>query len=174
MTTTVVGTLVVPFGEIASAAGGSIMAEWDDTMNLDAGGEVKSQWLPGDVAYLLVHHDSTVRILAVKATAGSIGWAGSATLARKELVGFSAAAEKQGLQYLPAGSLAFAWKGNVGQGADNVGKEASVSGGQFPCLAEVSYPVAFGRYRLQTPSMSLAAEETFPVRVYIYYEETKS
>lgn len=168
---TVVATLVVPFGEIASGAGGAIIAEWDDTMNLDTDGEVKSRWLPGDEAYLLVHHDNTIRILAVKATAGSIGAAGAATLNRQGLIGFAAAGEKQGLQYLPAGALTYTWKGNVGQGAGNVGREVSVGGGQFPCLAEIAYSVAFGRYLLQTPSMTLGADETFPIRVYIYYEE---
>lgn len=169
---TVVATLVVPFGETVSGAGGAIIAEWDDTMNLDDDGEVKSKWLPGDVAYLLVHHDSSlINILAAKATAGSISASGSALLSRDDLLGFSAAGEKQSLQYLPAGALGYDWKGNVGQGASNVGKEVSVASGQFPCMAEIEYPVAFGRYRLQTPLMSLAADETFPVRVYIYYEE---
>lgn len=170
----VIGTLVVPFGdEAVSGAGGAIVAEWDDTMNLDANGQVKTQWQPGDAAYLLLHNDGSVRVLAVKATAGSIVAAGAANLSRQATLGFSAAGEKQGLQYLPAGPLSFVWKGNVGQGAGNVGKEVSVAAGQFPCLAEVSYPVDFSRYRLQTPAMMLAAEETFPIRVYVYYEEVK-
>lgn len=169
---TVVGTLVVPFGDgPTSGAGGAITAEWDDTLNRDAAGEVKSQWNPGDQAYLLVHHDETVRITAVRTTSGTISMVGQVSLPRTDLVGFSAAAEKQGLQYLPAGAPVFVWKGNAGSGPTRSGKELSFGGGQFPCLASITYPVAFTRYHLATPAMTLAEDETWPIRVYIYYEE---
>ena len=67
---TVVGTLVVGFGQDAATESGSIIAEWDDTLNLNADGTVKTQFVPGDVAWLLVHHDNTATINAVRMTAG--------------------------------------------------------------------------------------------------------
>ena len=170
----VVSTLVVSFGEDAVTASGSIVAEWDDTMNLDARGEVKSQYLPGDEAYLLVHHDATVTIKAVKATAGAIASLGAAQLQRTAELGWGDAADGQTLNYLPAGAPALRWFGNVGSGMEVAGKAIRMTGGQFPCLAEVSFPVAFTRYRLQTPAVALAKDEEFPIRVYIYYQEVAS
>jgi len=169
--TTVVGTLVVGFGKDAETASGSIIAEWDDSKNLDAEGEVKRDFVPGDVAWLLIHHDSTATINAVKTTSGSIAGEGEVILDRTEEMGWAEAGEEQGLRYLPAGDLAFDWYGNAGSGEVVADKEVKQTGGQFPCMADVSYPVLFRRYRLQTPVMDLAEEETFPLRVYIYYTE---
>lgn len=168
---TVVATLVVPYGSSAVAANGSLIAEWDDSTNLDADGNVKSQWLPGDYRDLLIHHDDTVEVVAVRATAGTFGNPSAETLSRSELLGFPFVGEAQALQYLPAGALAYAWKGNVGREASNVGREVSVKSVTVPCLALITYPVKFTRYRLQTPSMELDADETFPIRVYVYYQE---
>jgi hypothetical protein len=99
--TAVVATLVVPFGASAVAAGGSLVAEWDDTMNVVVDGKVVSRWvsggtvyfavmrgniirivegkdvkpafLPGDTVYLLVHTDpARVRVVEINATSGTI------------------------------------------------------------------------------------------------------
>lgn len=171
MSENVIATLVVPFGGSAKSAGGGVMAEWDDSMNLDEAGNIKSEWQPGDDAYLLVHHDHTARIVAVKATAGSIGSGEQVVLTREELIGFPEANAQQALQYLPAGVPEVAWKGNRGRDVIARGREVVVGLGDFPCLAQCVYPVRFTRYRLKTPSMTLQADETFPIRVYVYYEE---
>ena len=171
MSMNVVGTLVVPFGGTARSVGGGLVVEWDDSMNLDESGQPKSQWQPGDDAYLLAHHDHTVRIIAVKATAGNLGPGEAVTLTREELIGFAEALETQGLRYLPAGVPALTWKGNRGRDVAASGREIVAGAGDFPCLANCVYPVNFIRYRLQTPEMQLSATETFPIRVYVYYEE---
>jgi len=166
---TVIGTLVVGFGQDVATKSGSIIAEWDDTLNLTADGKVKNQFVPGDVAYLLVHHDSTAKIDAVRMTAGSIVDVGEVILSRSAEMGFADAADEQSLQYLPAGPMVFDWFGNVGGGDEVDEKKLLVTSGQFPCMAQVSYPVRFLRYRVQTPSMDLEEDETFPLRAYVYY-----
>ena len=170
----VVATLVVPFGSSAVAANGSLIAEWDDSKNLDADGNVKTTWLPGEYRDLLVHHDNSVIVHAVKATGGTFGSPSDENLSRSELVGFPFAGKPQALQYLPSDKLVYDWKGNVGRDTSNVGKEVTIGSGDFPCLAMITYPVDFVRYRLQTKKMELAADETFPLRIYVYYEEVKS
>jgi len=170
----VVATLVVNFGEDTASESGAIIAEWDDTMNVGADGEVKSQFFPGDEAYLLVHHDATAIIQAVKTTSGAIVSIGAAVLTRMAELGWGDPDDAQSLNYLPAGQLAYRWFGNAGSGAELVGKVLRMTGWQFPCLAEVSYPVQFTRYRLQTPAVTLAKDETWPIRVYIYYIEVES
>lgn len=165
----VVSTLVVNFGEDVTGASGSIVAEWDDEMTLDADGEPKTQFVPGDERYLLVHIDSSVTIVAVKATSGAIASVGGVVLSRTAEIGFGDASDEQSLNYLPAGQLSFNWFGNVGTGPVVADRAVRMSGGQFPCLAAVSIPVAFTRYRLQTPTMELTKDETWPIRVYIYF-----
>ena len=167
----VVATLVVNFGEDTASESGAIIAEWDDTMNVGADGEVKSQFFPGDEAYLLVHHDATAIIQGVKTTSGAIVSTGEATLTRTAELGWGDPDDAQSLNYLLAGQLAYRWFGNAGSGAELVDKSLRMTGGQFPCLAEVSHSVAFTRYRLQTPAVTLAKDETWPIRVYIYYVE---
>lgn len=165
----VIGTLVVGFGEDAAGASGAISAEWEEIIGAD--GEVKNQYVPGDVAYLLIHHDDTVTIDAVRMTSGSVSKTGEVVLSRSAEMGFADAADEQSLQYLPAGGLSFDWYGNAGGGAVVDKKNVNLSAGQFPCLAEVSYPVRFIRYQVQTPMMDLAEDETFPLRAYVYYTE---
>jgi len=168
---TVIGTLVVGFGEDAATASGAIIAEWDDTKNLDVKGKVKSDWVPGDVAWLLLHADATATILDVKVTHGSIAADGDESLPRSGEMGWAEPGEEQTLQYAAAqlADLVFKWFGNIGTGPDLEGKKLRFSSGQFPCLADVSYPVQFSRYRVQTPEVELAIDEEWPIRVYVYY-----
>lgn len=170
----VIATLVVNFGKDASSASGSIKAEWDDEMTLDAQGKSKTRFVPGDERYLRVHTDPTATIVAAKSTSGSIVSVGETVLTLTDLIGWSWAGDEQSLQYLPAGSLSFDWFGNKGSDQDVSGKAVRFSGGQFPCLAKVSFPVRFTRYRLQTPVMALAKDESWPLRVYIYYLQEKT
>jgi hypothetical protein len=197
--TKVIGTLLVPFGESASGVGGAIVAEWDDTMNVAFAGKVlnsyisagkryyvvrdgntvrvmtatdiKSQFIPGETAYLLVHAAPQLRIVAVKATYGTIGVMGLEVLSRSDELGFPLQDEPLELQYLPAGQPAFAWFGNIGREIVVAGRQVKAGGGVFPCLARITYPVQFTRYALQTPALTLGKDQTVPILVYVYYEE---
>lgn len=143
-------------------------------MTLDVEGKPKSQFVPGDERYLLVHADSLVTIVAVKSTSGAIASVGGVVLDRTAEIGFGDSNDEQSLNYLPAGSLSFLWFGNAGSGPVVAGRTVRMAGGQFPCLAAVSVPVAFTRYRLQTPDVQLAKDETWPIRVYIYFLQEKA
>lgn len=194
----VIGTLLVPFGETASGASGDIVAEWDDSMNVAFAGkiintylsggkryfvvidgntvrvmtasDIKSQFIPGEMVYLLVHAAPNIKIVAVKATHGNINRIGQDVLSRSDQLGFPLVHTLQGLQYLPSDMPSFTWFGNSGRDIDVSGRDVTVRGGNFPCLAKVIYPVLFTRYAMQTPSMTLEKDETYPIYVYIYYE----
>lgn len=168
--TDVVSTIVASFGEAVQSASGSIVVEWDDTLNVNDDGSEKTQFVPGDTAFLLVHADQGVDIVAVKATAGNISNQGGIVLSREQELGFADAADIQTLNYRPASSLALTWYGRQGSGKSVSGKELSFAAG-FPCLARAVYSVAFQRYALETPSMSLDSGTEFPIRVYVYYTE---
>jgi hypothetical protein len=199
--TAVIATLVVPFGQAAVGAGGGIVAEWDDTRNVTVGGkvisrfvnggkvffavmqpsgvikvvegkDVKPAFLPGDPAYLLIHTDATVRVLAVRATSGTMfSEVLPVVMSRSDELAFAVENEAKGLQYLPDGPLFYTWYGNQGLNPERTGREVTVPSGAFPCLCKVTYPVRFTRWKLQTPRMTLAKDETFPIAVFITYEE---
>lgn len=166
----VVATLVVRFGEAAVSASGDVVAEWDDTLNIGADGTVKSRFIPGDEAWLLVHAHPGIEILRVAATHGSIDGSGSDTLPRSQDLGFGSIDDGQDLRYLPAAAITRQWLGREGVGLAVSGRRLTVEDG-FPCLLRATYPVLFRRYRLQTPKITLNGDEEYPVMVYIYYRE---
>ena len=168
----VVGTLVVRFGESARSADSKVVVEWDDTLNLDGDGNVKSRYVPGDEAYLLVHAPG-IEIIRVAATDGSVATAGQAVLDREEELSFGDIDDLHDLRYLPAAAPVVSWCGRQGTGWKRTGRNVRVDDG-FPCLAKVSYPVLFDRYRLQTPAKNLAIDEEYPLLVYVYYREVTS
>ncbi|SHO52829.1 hypothetical protein [Desulfopila aestuarii] len=166
----VVGTLVVRFGESVASVSGDIVAEWDDTLNVESSGEVKSRFVPGDEAWLLIHADPGLQIVRVAATHGSVNASGQVVQQRSQDIGFGGVDDGQDLRYLPAASIVGQWLGRVGVGLQIAGRRLTVQDG-FPCLLRASYPVRFRRYRLQTPAMTLNTDETYPLLVYIYYTE---
>lgn len=169
----VVGTLVVNFGESAATDSGNIVAEWDDELNIDAAGEVISQFVPGDEVWLLLHHGADVTITGIAVTAGTVSRSGEAIRQRQAELGWGSVDDDQQLSYTPAGLLLYDWKGRVGSGAVRTERSVSVAG-NFPCLAVVTFPVRFVSYRIQTPEITLAEKETFPLRAYVYYRDAEA
>lgn len=166
----VVNALVVSFGESVTSDSGSITVEWDDSLNVDGDGEVKTSFVPGDELYLLVHHGSDVELVGVKTTSGSISGGDRVNLVREDEFGWGSIDDEETLSYTPTGSLRYTWYGRVGTGAALVDKVLTMDG-SFPCLARVSYPAIFLRYKLQTTKVTLEEEETWPLRVYVYYKD---
>lgn len=169
----VVGTLVVNFGEAAATDSGNIVAEWDDELNVDAAGEVLSRFVPGDEVWLLLHHDAGVTITGVAVTAGTVSRSGEVHRQRQAELGWGSIDDDQQLSYTPEGLLAYDWKGRVGSAPERTGRSVSVAG-NFPCLAVVTFQVRFVSYRIQTPKMTLAEKETFPLRAYVYYTDAEA
>jgi hypothetical protein len=167
----VVNALVVNFGESAASASGSIVVEWDDSLNVDDKGEVKTSFVPGDELYLLVHSD--VEIVGVKSTSGTVSGGGAVSLIRAQEIGWGSIDDEQNLNYTPIGSIKYKWFGRSGSRPSVVDKIITMAG-SFPCLALVEYVARFLRYRLQTQKVSLAKDETYPLLVYVYYREPVS
>jgi len=68
---TVAATVVVEFGHGVDS-GALVVVELDEVLNLDLDGNEKTSFSPGDTPYFLVHHDSSVRIGAIKSSAGMV------------------------------------------------------------------------------------------------------
>jgi hypothetical protein len=169
----IVNSIVVSFGETVTSDSGSITVEWDDSLNVDDDGEVKTSFVPGDTLSLLVHHGDDVKLVGVKSTSGTLSGGASVSLTRKEELCWCSDDDEQSLSYSPSGGLSYTWYGRVGSGAVRDDKTVTMSD-SFPCLALVSYPATFLRYLLQTPTLTLAEDETWPLQVVVYYEELES
>ena len=165
----VVATMVVNFGESAINASGNLIVEWDDTLNVDADGNVQNSIDPGGSRHMLAHRGAGVLIKDVRSTMGDIYGGGNVFLSRSTLVGFGDANDVKQLNYTP-NSVKKTWKGRVGNGLKIDGRDVRVAN-NFPCLVLLEFKVLFARYKLQVPGIKLAEKEKFPLQVYIYYTE---
>lgn len=168
----VVDTLIIEFGQAVAASGGSISAEWDDTVHLDSDGNVMPS-VPGDELFLLVHAAAGIEIVSVGSTLGTVTELGVVGRSREDLLSWGDAEDLQSLSYEPRSAPVFYWYGRQGLDLTRNGRDIAIAR-EFPCLAGVTYGVEFQRFRIATPSFELAAEETFPLRAYIYYREVSS
>jgi len=80
---------------------------------------------------------------------------------------------KNSLSYIPAGSLSPTWFGNSCSGMSMTAlTEVSVTGGTFPAVCNLTFPVAFIAGRLYTPlNIELQGEESYPVVIVAHFEK---
>jgi hypothetical protein len=162
----VAATIVIKFGESAADSSALALVELDDSRNVDAAGEVKSSFAPGDVVYFLVHHASELRIGSVVPTDGYVVNMGRTQFARKSQQLF-ADGEAVSLSYLPAGGVAPTWYGRTSALTQNGQQLVAVDP---PVIGDLSFTIDAALYRLQTPSVTLAEEQTYPVAVVVTME----
>lgn len=161
-------TLVVVFGDGVEA--GFVKAEFDEIENVNAAGEVKTQFVPGDEPYFLVQHDPTLRIDRVASTDGmAVSNNAEETRTRTTALDFAQVDDTVELDYLPAGSGSRVWYGNVPTIATD-GRAITATGGQLPAKGLATYPTTWQSYRLIPPPLTLAAEQTYEITIYIYME----
>ncbi len=165
----VVAALVIQFGEGADSSA-LVKMEWDEVLNVDAAGEGKSSFAPGDPAYFFIHHAPTLRIGRVAVTHGQIVKQAMITRTRKQELDFVEVTDGVELEYLPAGPLTTKWCGNAGVGLKRTVRKMGISGGDLPALAQVSYPIAAQGYKVITPEVALAEGESYPIKVYAWME----
>ena len=161
----VAASLVVTFGDGANA-GDLVVMEFDKIMNVDAAGEEKTQFSPGDEVFFIIHHASTLRVGSVKATSGMIVAQGRVTRAREQQLLWTAIDEEQELSCIPSSGLTAVWYGNVATGLKKSGlRTVTISGGVLPALSLVGYSASFAMYKLITPLVELGADESWPITI---------
>lgn len=164
-------TVVVQFGDSVAAADQFSVIELDDTRNLDAEGNPKSQFEVGEEAVFLIHLPPGLYVDRIASTDGMVASEGSTTLTREQKILF-VDDETQQLSYYPAGGVQLSWQGKVGGGFSRNGRDVSISA-NWPAKAKVAFPVSFSRYRLIPPPLVLAEDETYEIDVVIYVEASE-
>ena len=162
-------TIVVQFGEsVAAADQAGFVVELDDLLNVDAEGEVKTQFHPGDLIHFLMHYDhSKMRVTAIKATSGDVVVLGEVGRDNTVEELFVAAAEPVTLPHVPSGSVTAAWYGRTSILSRD---GAALTAAAVPCLGDISYSYIATSCRLVPPPLTLAADEEYPIAVVIYVE----
>lgn len=165
-------TTIVTFGGAAAASSGLIVAEIDGAMHLDAEGNERSSFLPGEEVSFLLHYDpAKVRIVRLRATDdGDIQQIGQVTRTRKEQLTWQHPAHLIDLRYLPSGGLSAAW---YGRSSNLYRTGRSVQADLAPCLGDISYPVAFTQYSHRPAVAEIADGEEYPTDIIVEYEEIK-
>ena len=167
----VAASLVVRFGEGADSTE-LVAMEFDAAMNLDAAGEEKREFSPGDPVFFLVHHAPTLRIGQVKASCGMVVAQGAVSREKEQQLLWTAAGEEQELSYVPASAVTPLWYGNVAAGLRKTGlRTMTVSGGLLPALSLVRHAVTFHLYKLLTPPVELGEGEEWPITIVAWMEE---
>lgn len=166
---------VIPFGGGTGAAATSAPRfEIDEAMHLDEEGKAISTFLPGEPVYLLLNHDSRVRVIRVRddTANGDLQMIGNVTRIKTEEISFTHAADEHDLQYHPSLQPSARWYGRQGV-LSLSGRTLKASGA--PCLGEVSYPISATQYLYRPSSLvTCLPGEQFPVDVVAEWEEVKS
>lgn len=168
MTDAFTKTVIGSFGQ-AAAAGGSIVLEIDAAMHLDSEGNERSDFLPGEGVYFLIHHRSSITIKKVRATdGGDVQKIGKVTRDAEQEVSFTHPAMTGQLGHLPRGSVTASWYGRTSP-LKREGQDISASGA--PCLGKLSYRYEAVQYLHRPPAgVSLDADGQWLSDIVVEYE----
>lgn len=165
----VLATVVIDFGTAAPSA--SAIAELDALLNVDALGEAKSSFAPGDSVYLLVAPGPDLLVRDVRCTLGVSGvLLGTVAHEQRERLAFRNTIDQQALRCSPDSEPAPTWYGQTGRTLARTDTAMTVAG-NVPCIADVTYQASFSSYRVDLPVFPLAEEEEFPAEIVVYLEE---
>ena len=161
-------TIVVEFGTGADSSA-FVAVELDDQLNVDAEGEVKTQFHPGDEVWFWLQWDaSALRLDRIRATSGQVVDCGSASRTRDQQLTWTGD-EAVELSHIPAGSPTLRWYGNVGSGLSRDGRKLRVAG-NTPCTADATIPISVRLCRYVPPPLSLGEGETWRSVIVCYME----
>ena len=129
------------------------IAKPDDTLNKDAKGETKTQFLASDRPYFIVHLDDSLRIAQITHSSGSVRYLGEVL---REAVVDSLDADIEGdsvdLEFNPASALAATWYGNVPT-IPMAGRKATFTGA-LPATGEGKYSYRCYSYQYVPPPLA--------------------
>lgn len=155
------------------------VADFDDTLNLDADGESTRVFSPGNDIHFWLHLSSNMKVDEVRATYGTVT-AGSVSSRSKVQRGLFTSIDSNDptvvtLDSVPS-SFNNTYYGKLGFPTIRYGDFGvlTMTGGDIiniPYIVDVSYNFPVQLYTLKTPAMVLAEGESFPVAIVIYISE---
>jgi hypothetical protein len=159
-------TVVVQFGQGADSTA-LVKVELDGVVNIDAEGNEKTSFVPGDQPVFLVHHDASLVIGSVTCSSGLIQPLGLVSRERTQRIECPDLTAQE-LEYIPNATPAFVWFGNDA-GLALVDRTLTPAGA-IPAVCDVSLSATFQQFRLIPPPITLAAEEDYPILIVVTME----
>ena len=148
-----------------------MVVELDGENNLDAEGNEKTSFNPGDEPQFLVHFDpAQLRIDRVRSSSGMCVSLGEVARLRDQQVSFTNADDTQELSYIPAGGVVWSWYGNSPAIQVDYRKLTVVSAGAVPAIGKAVYGIKAQSYKLIPPPLDLSDDQTWPILVVITME----
>ncbi len=162
----VLASLVVSFGEGANSDA-LVMLELDPEMN-----EEKTSFAPGDEIFFRLHHDTSVRLSKKPvATHGHIDEQGAGNRVIEQQLLWTDHEDTHELSYIPFAGLSWGEYGNqVTDMRKSGSRTAIIEGGVMPALTLVQYSADFLLFRLISPLVELAEDESYPITIVAYME----
>lgn len=162
-------TIRIRFGESVADDKRFFVADWDDELNIDSAGEVKSQFVSGDTAHFYMHYNSAeLRISSIKSTTGEVFRNGSGTRQKTDKSTlFESPTTPVELSHLASGVSAV-WYGRSSSLSPS-GRQ--VKAASCPCIGDISFSFACELASLALPEVTLAADEEYPFAIVIEVDE---
>ncbi len=127
------------------------LAYLDETMNVDADGNVQTQFLPSDTPYFLVHLDPLLVVNSIVCSSGTVRSLGLVMRSAQADLDVATDEDTQELEYIPAVDPAFFWYGNT---PAVTRQERSLQfSGDLPAAGRVSYQYRALSYQYVPPSL---------------------
>lgn len=169
-------TCRVTFGSASAESDTYYVIELDDTLNLDADGQPKSTFAPGETIWFLLHLQPGYVPSKSYQTDGQVSAAGQVTLERiQEGAVWTPEDLSVELTYYPAGDVTYDWQGNQIALSPLVGRTSTAVDDPLNIMARaiITYPVMFYRYRFDPPSgLDLDEGEDYQIDAMITLEST--
>lgn len=161
-------TIRIRFGESVAEDQKFFVAEWDDELNVDSTGEVKSQFESGDNAHLYMHYNSAeLAITSIKSTTGEVFRNGSSSRTKTDNATlFESPSTPVELSHRASGVSAV-WYGRSSV-LDLSGRQLTAA--SCPCIGDITYSFPCELATLVLPGVTLAADQEFPFAVVIEVE----
>jgi hypothetical protein len=159
-------TIVIQFGEGADASA-LVRVELDGVANVDAAGQEKTSFVPGDQPVFLVHHDATLAIGSVSCSSGMVQDLGVVSRTRTKRIEWIEGGS-QDLDYIPAAPPDVTWYGTTA--ALSLLSHTLTRAGTAPAVCDLTSPVSFRQFRVIPPDVTLGEGEEWPILIVITME----
>lgn len=181
-------SIILQFGQGVDEST-QVVVEFDDkhSANLDWGGKLMSSFPPDVNPVILIDHPSTVRIVSVLSTDGTVNKLADNSLSASALQRsrnleclFTNKDSEIAVSYFDVHSLSVEWRGrsastpllSVNDSGSNIIVPSADMADKVPYVCDATlYANFIEQWQLVPPSMNLADDETYVIYVVIYVEK---
>lgn len=172
-------SIILEFGEGVDGDSAFVKVELDEVRNVDAAGEAKTEFNPGDDVYFLVQIGQDLAIDWVLPTSGTVNQIAAVKRKRTQELVFTPQNLSKDLDYIPTAQPTVKFYGKTPALKAMDGVTLALAGieelmdsdpvpSDLPAVCDVEYDVEFRSFRFVPPPMNLPDENSeYKVRIVI-------